>query len=123
MKLIFRLSILLIITLITSGCYHYETLDKVSDEDLHNYLIIDSYDPSYNDSPLSYNVIKGSNPANEYDWMVIRYSDFKKSTFGLYYTYIGDKSKLLCRAFPDSDIIMVFNDKFYIGTKKKEFSK
>jgi hypothetical protein len=101
-----------------SSCYKYQTLNQVSDEDLYNYVKASTYDPSYSDSPLSYNVIKGSNPCNEYDWKIVIYSDFQKNYFGRYYTYVGDKSKLVCRAYPNADIIMIYNDKFYIGIKK-----
>jgi hypothetical protein len=98
------------------GCKPY-TFSQLETKDYERYIEYPSYSSSagstFDGSPLSYNVLKGSNSLADYDYKIVRI----KSYWFTYYS--GDPSLLLNAKFPDADLILAYNTYFYIGYKKR----
>lgn|GEM_PF-5084535 len=88
---------------------------NLKDTDVEKYLDFPTYmgGGSYDGSPLSYNVLTGHNPLSDYDFTMVRI----KSYWFTYYA--GDPKLLLDKRFPKADIILSFNNYYYVGYKKE----
>jgi len=111
-----NLIVLIAVSLLMVSCA-YVTYSDLAPEDYGKYIETASY--SLDNGPLAYSVIKGENPANEYNWTQVVVSSSYKPTpwFTMYYK--GDKALLLKGYFPDADCIMSYQFNFYIGYKRE----
>lgn len=105
-----------IICCLFMSCKPY-TFSKLNVNDYEKYIEYPSFSSSssstvFDGSPLSYNVLKGRNTLADYDYTVVRI----KSYWFTYYS--GDPKLLIDAKFPDADIILSFNNYFYIGYKR-----
>ena len=90
-------------------------LNNLSIEDYDKYIrTVDYTSGVYYNSPLSFNMIKGENPFNKYNFKAVRLK-----TYWFTY-YAGDKFKLLTTYFSDAEVIVEFGSYYFIGTRIKE---
>ena len=114
-----RIFYLVLIVMMVTSCAPY-TFSKLKPNDYEKYIEYISATESstgsraFDYSPLAYNVIKGENSLAEYDYTIVRI----KSYWFTYYS--GDPKLLIDTKFHDADIILAFNNYFYIGKKKSK---
>jgi len=117
-------TILILAALLLSSCngcmgcqWNYVSIETMTETDFPHYIVTVSSQTGY--SPQAYTMLRGTNPANDYDWNQVSVVQYTPKWF-TYYNYRGDEGALMLKAYPKADIIMAYSGYYYIGTKHKK---
>lgn len=111
--------VVLAICILFTSCFP-KTFSDLKENDYEKYLefrietISHSSKSSFDGSPLSYTVLKGKNALANYDWKIVSL----RSWYNTY--YVGDPTLLIDKLCPNSDIVLGYNNIYYVGSKKHE---
>ena len=111
-----KIFLILIVGLLASCSHTYVTFNDLTPSEYGKFIRTQNYSSTY--SPTEYNVVKGFNPANEYNWQQIIIVKWTKQPFKYYY-FKGDDSQLVRAYFPDADVIMSYAGIYFVGFKKE----
>lgn len=112
-----NLFILSLISLLFASCsYTYVTFEDLTPKDYGKFIRSNTFTSSY--SPTEYNVIKGYNPANEYNWQEVYITKWTEKPFKYYY-YKGDDALLLRAYYADAECILSYSGSYFVGNLKE----
>ena len=119
-RLLFLVALAAILMSSCTGCmgctFKRVSFEELSPKDYPHFVVTLSGQTGY--SPQAYTVLKGYNPANDYNWNQVTIRQYSPEMFK-YVDYIGDEGRLVLATYPDADTILSYGGCYYVGYKKK----